>query len=56
MSLSEASSGSTTVKRPKIDTSKHVVAYQHSWEKEFPWLMTVESGGEVIYRYAMRPM
>ena len=47
MSLSSEASSSGLVKRPKIDTSKHSVGYQQSWEKEYPWLMAVESGGEV---------
>ena len=47
MSLSSEASSSGLAKRPKIDTSKHSVGYQQSWEKEYPWLMAVESGGEV---------
>ena len=36
-------------KRPRIesDSSKHLVGYRRAWEKEFPWLVAVESGGTV---------
>jgi hypothetical protein len=34
-------------KRPRIDSSKHLVGYRRSWENDFPWLVAVESDGSV---------
>lgn len=34
-------------KRPRSDTSRHVVCYKKQWEVEFPWLLSVMSNGSV---------
>ena len=36
-------------KRPRTesDSSKHLVGYKRVWERDFPWLVDVESDGSV---------